>query len=275
MSRSDPESEAARPAPGSPPLHAATLFCDNCGRSTPHRILRFRRTTRIPGGRLRGIARCRDCRFTHAFDSFPAERREIALIVSVGHRSQRTRVSLPRGRKLQVGTGLSESTTPLTIRRLDDRNGRSVSSGSVEDVGTIWATRDEGAVVLVSVVEGRRTESIRCPLPHGTVLRVGTELHVEQMTVEIVGLRARGHTWRRVDDEFSADEVDRVYSRRIPSPPAGNNPWRRVRVSPSSRASSTSTRSRSRSSPGTRTTRTVPRARIDVGGAAVQSTSPR
>jgi uncharacterized Zn finger protein len=261
--------------PASTRLLAATLFCDNCGRSTPHRILRLDRTTRTGSGRIRGVARCRDCRFTHPFESVPEERGEVALIVSAGPRSEHTRVSLPRWRKLQVGTGLPESALPLTIRRLEAKSGRAVTSGLVGDVTTVWATRDEGAIVLVSVVEGRRTESIRLPLPHGTRLRVGAELHLEEMTVEIVGLRARGHTWRRIDDEFPADEVDRVYSRRISSPPAGNSPWRRVRVSPSSRASSTSTRSRSRSTPGTRTTRTLPRTRIAVGGAAVQSESPR
>jgi|HubBroStandDraft_1064217.scaffolds.fasta_scaffold01671_3 uncharacterized Zn finger protein len=257
-----------------PGVFSAAIFCDNCGRTTPHRILRLdRRGTAVPA-RVSGVARCKDCRFTHPFSSVPEDRVELALIVSTGARSTPSRVALPRGRKLQVGSGVPESKAPLTIQRIEDLQRRSITNGLAGEITTVWAIHDEGAVVLVSVVEGRQTRSIRWPLPHGTVLRVGDELPVESQTVRIVGLRARGHTWRRDGDEFSAEDVTRVYGRRTSSPPAGNSPWSRVRVKPSSRARSTSTVSRSRSTPGTRTTRTVPRARIDAGGAAVQRVSP-
>lgn len=259
----------------SPRLLAATLLCDNCGEATAHRILRLDRGGRAAGGRIGGVARCRECRFTHPFESIPEPRVELTLIVSAGAVSERRRISLPRFRKIQVGTGVPEADEPLIVHRIDGATGRPLSNAAAGEVATLWATRDVGAVVAVSIVEGRRTRPVRVHLPHGTVLRVGDELHVDGETVEIVGLRAKGNSWRRLGDGFSADEVDRVYSRRISSPPAGNSPWRRVRVSPSSRASSTSTRSRSRSTPGTRTTRTVPRARIADGGAAVQSVSPR
>jgi len=151
-----------------------------------------------------GVARCRECRFTHPFESLPEDRVELALIVSAGPTSESARVSLPRFRKLQVGTGVPESETPLIIHRIEDRNGRSLSTAPAVQIATIWATRDEGAVVPVSIVEGRRTHASRLPMPHGTVLRVGDELRVDEQTVEIVGLRARGHTWRRFGDQFSA-----------------------------------------------------------------------
>jgi uncharacterized Zn finger protein len=255
-------------------LLSATLSCENCGSATLHRILRIDRGSRASSGRISGVARCRVCRFTHPFRSILEDRVELGLIVSAGPISERARVSLPRFRKLQVGTGIPESEEPFTIRRIEDRSGRSLSNALAGEAATVWATRDEGAVVPVSIVEGRRTHATRLALPHGTVLRVGDELRVEEATVEIVGLRARGHTWRHPGDQFSADEVIRVYGRRTSSPPAGRSPWRRVRVSPSSRARVTSTASRSRSAPGTKTARTAPRARMAAGGAAVQRVSP-
>lgn len=273
---SDPSASAGEGSDSATTLRllSATLPCENCGTATLHRILRIDQGSRARSGRISGVARCRACRFTHPFRSIPEDRIEVGLIVSAGPTSERLRVSLPRFRRLQVGTGVPESEAPFTIRRIEDRTGRSLSSALAGEVATVWVTRDEGAIVPVSIVEGRRTRAARLAMPHGTVLRVGDELRVEESTVEIVGLRARGHTWRHPGDQFSADEVVRVYGRRTSSPPAGRSPWSRVRVSPSSRARATSTASRSRSAPGTRTARTAPRARIAAGGAAVQSVSP-
>jgi uncharacterized Zn finger protein len=255
-------------------IRAASLFCDHCGETTPHRILRLDPRGRAPQARIRGVARCRVCRFTHPFESLPEARVDLAMIVSEGATSRRGLVSLPGSRKLQVGSGVPEAEEPLTIRRIDDRTGRPRSHALAREAATLWVTRDTGAVVAVSVVEGRRTHSTQLTLPHGTRLAVGDELSLEEGTVEIVGLRARRQTWRRPGDGFSADEVDRVYARRASMPPAGKRPWSRERGMPSSRASSTSTASRARSTPGTRSARIVPRARIALGGATVQSDSP-
>ena len=255
-------------------IRAASLFCDHCGGTTPHRILRLDPRGRAPQTRIRGVARCRVCRLTHSFASLPEPRVDLSMIISEGATSRRGRVSLPGSRKLQVGSGVPEAEEPLTIRRIDDQNRRSPSQALAREVATLWVTRDTGAVVAISIVEGRRTRSTRLSLPHGTRLTVGDELSLEQGTVEIVGLRARRRTWRRPGDGFSADEVDRVYARRASMPPAGRRPWSRERGTPSSRASSTSTLSRARSSPGTRSARINPRARTASGGATVQSDSP-
>ena len=265
------EEGSETPAPAAPRLHAATLWCDSCDRLTPHRILRL---DPKPGPAIRGVARCRECQFTHPFESAPEARVALALVVSTGPTSERSSVSVPPGRKLQVGSGVPGSDPLLTIHRIEDQAGRSRPHLLASEVRTLWATRDQGAVVPVSVVEGRHTRSERVALPHGTLLRVGEPLHLEDERVEIVGLRAQGRTWRRPGDEFSADEVTRVYARRTSMPPAGRSPWSRDRERPRSRARAVSVASRSRSGPGTRSARTVPRARSADGGAAVQSGSP-
>jgi uncharacterized Zn finger protein len=257
-----------------PRLLSATLFCENCGRETAHRVLRVDHGGVAADRAVGGVARCRECRLTHRFEAPAEDRVTVSLVVSAGPTSDRHTIELPRWRRVQVGTGLAGSEEPLTVRRIEGLGGASPSSAFAGEARTIWATRDEGAVVPVSIVDGRRTRSVRLPLPHGTLLRVGEDLDLGEERVEIVGLRARGHTWRRPGDEFSADEVTRVYGRRTSIPPAGRSPWRRERGRPSSRASVTSTASRSRSGPGTRTARTVPRVRTAEGGAAVQSDSP-
>jgi uncharacterized Zn finger protein len=259
---------------GAPPVLAASLFCENCESITVHRILRIDRSGKGPVRRIRGVARCRVCRLTHPFDSVPETTREVALIVSSGPTSERSVVSLPSHERLQVGNPVPQADPPLTIRRIEDRAGHTRPFAVASDVRTVWAARDEGAVVAVSLVEGGHTRSERVALPHGTRLVVGDPLHLEKESVEIVGLRARGRTWRRIGDEFSADEVARVYARLSSIPPAGKRPWSRVRDRPRSWASETSRASRPRSGPGTRTARTAPRARRAEGGAAVHSWSP-
>jgi uncharacterized Zn finger protein len=267
---SEPETEEPTPAVGR--LGAATLFCEHCGRATAHRILRVRPDS-APGA-MRGIARCRECRFTHPFESVPPALAELRLIVSDGPKSESEVIRLPRLQRLGVDEELPRAATPVRIRRLEDHGGASVSSARAFELSAVWASRDEGAVVPVSIAEGARTFAARIRLPHGTRLAVGEQVVVESEPVEVVGLRANGRTWRRIGDAFPADEVDRVYGRRTAIPPAGRRAWSRERESPSSRARSVSIAARSRSSPGTRTTRSRPRARIADGGAAVQRVRP-
>jgi uncharacterized Zn finger protein len=260
--------EDAVDARGRARLHAAALPCESCGRTTPHRILRLDRSV---GPAVRGLARCRECQLTHPFESAPEAHVSLSLIVSTGPTSERTTLEVPSSRSIQVGSGVPGSSPPLTIHRIEDHQGNSPSRAAASEVRTLWATRDEGAVVAVSVVAGRLTHSERLALPHGTRLCVGDPLELGDGSVTIVGLRARGKTWRRPGDEFSADEVTRVYARRTSIPPAGSRPWSRVRERPRSRERAVSIASRSRSSPGTRRARIVPRARIADAGAAVQS----
>lgn len=89
-------------------------------------------------------------------------------------------------------------------------------------------------------------------VPPDTPIEVGASLQLEERTVTVVGIRAKGSTWRRPGDRFVAGEVMRVYARREAMPPAGRSDWSRSREMPSSRTSSTSMSFRRRSSPGVR-----------------------
>ena len=255
-------------------LHSATLACENCGRETPHRILRLERGGASARTRLRGVARCRSCGWTHPFDVVLPRTVRLVEILSEGLVSTRTEVEVPFGRRLQVGSDVPGSGTRARIVRIDLRAGGPASAAVSQDVATLWAVPDRGAVVPVSVVEGRRTWSTRLLLPPEARLAVGAVLHVEGSSVEIVALRARRANWRRPGDEFPAREVQRVYARRTDRPPAGRSDWSRGRGSPRSRASATSSRDRSASGPGVRTTRTRPRPANADGGATVHSVSP-
>ncbi len=255
-------------------LRAASIWCEVCGVVTAHRILRGEGRGQVSASLWKGTARCQRCRWTHPFEVPRPSTVEVAEIVSEGARSVRRRTNLPRGRRLQVGSGVPESTEALRIRRIETRSGTSSSEALSEDVVTLWVTRDVGAVVPVSIVEGARTRTFTRAWPPDTPLEVGMRLKVDRSQVEIVGLRAVGRTWRRPGDRFPAREVGLIYARRRAMPPAGRSDWRSGRGIPSSRASSTSRSDRSRSGPGVRTTRTSPRRRTASGGAAVQRRSP-
>jgi uncharacterized Zn finger protein len=254
-----------------PALASATLYCESCGRETPHRVLRVDRTPHAPGAVLSGVARCRECRRTHPFESLATATVDRVLIVSSGAESKRSSVRIPRHARLEVDRELPGADPPVRIRKLELANGGSRRTAVASEVATVWGVRDTGAVVRVSLVEGARTRPAVVRLPHGTELEVGAELNVEGTRTEIVALRAAGHTWRRPGDRFPSERVDRAYVRRTAMPPAGRSDWSRSRESPSSEAREASRSSRSRSSPGIRVTRRAPRARSADGGADVQS----
>ena len=254
-------------------VRAASLPCESCGRTTPHRILRWDRGGSDPLVRLSGLARCQVCRWTHPFVQRAPETTEVALVVSDGAKSVAARVMVPRHRRLQVGSGVPGHPEALRIRRIEVRGGESVPAALPSGAITVWATREGERSVPVSVVDRDRTYPDRWIVDPSEEVEVGGTVVVHGDRAVVVGLRARGRTWKHPGARFAAADVQRLYVRRD-TPPAGSRDWSRVRLRPSSRASSTSSASRSRSGPGTRRARTVPRARTADGGAQVQSDSP-
>lgn len=222
---------------------------------------------------MSGLARCGTCRWVHRFGSAAPSTVEVGQVLSEGSRSTPSRVRLPAGRRVQVGSRLPEQPRPVVVRRIERHDRASVPEARAEEIATVWVTADEGAVLAVSVVEGRRTRTVRLPTPPETRLAVGDSLEVEGRSLVIVGLRALGRTWKSPGDAFAAREVQRVYGRRTVSPPAGRSDWSRDRESPSSFASSTSRAARSRSSPGVSRNRIRPRSRQASGGATIQRSS--
>jgi uncharacterized Zn finger protein len=257
------------PAPSTVRLAAVTLWCENCRRETAHRVVRLRGGAVGPSHRVAGVARCRECRWTHPFESKPPDEVEIPLLLSDGDRTERTTVRLAPGHRLAAGATLATPGGPITIRKIDGPDGLPLATASAGSVGTVWATRGTGAVVRVSIVEGATTRSARLVLPPDRALSIGDRLSIDGRPVLVVGLRARGHTWRREGDSFPAGEVQRLYGRRTDRPPAGSSDWRIGRGTPRSRVSSTSRAARSRSSPGVRKARTRPWARTAGSGATV------
>jgi len=269
------EESSTRPSVGrSPRIYAATMMCENCGEETPHRILRMAPTRARAPDHISGTARCRRCEWTHRFEVITPPSVEVAEVVSDGPRSVHRRLSLPAGVRIQIGFPVPRQEDPVTVQRIDSRTGQSVLSAKAEEIATIWVTRNVGAIVPVSVVEGARTWTDRLTVPPTTRLAVGDAVSVRSTLLRIVGLRARGRTWRLPEDGFAASEVQRVYARRADSPPAGRSPWSTGRGRPTSRTSETSTSARSRSGPGVTRKRSFPRARRALGGAADQSVSP-
>jgi len=272
--RADPSAPSEGPARAATRLLAAELFCETCGRETVHRILRIDRSSRPGATAIRGTARCRECRWTHPFESVVPREVEVMRMVSEGDRTDRERIFLPVHHRVQVGSSLPGAAAPLLVRRIDTRDGRQVGSAAPEQIATVWTTRDVGAVVRVSVIEGRFTRTARLVVPPETPYAVGERVSVDGTRLEVIALRARGRTWRRPGDAFPAAEVQRLYARRTVIPPAGRRDWRSERGRPSSVASSTSRAGRSRSGPGVRRTRTAPSARTALGGAQVHRSSP-
>ncbi len=265
-----PTREARRPG-----VHAALLLCEVCGTETLHRILRLDPARAHEAReRVSGLARCGVCRLVHRFRSEGARPVEVRTVLSEGGRSQAGATILPRDLTVRTGERLNGSDPPVTVRKIERKDRAAVSAAKADEIATLWLTPDVGARVPVSIVEGRRTRTVKLALPPETTIEVGGEIEVEGRPLWVAGVRARGHTWRRIGDRFPAGEVQRVYARRTAMPPAGRIDWRSERETPSSRASSVSRAGRSRSSAGVRTTRTRAGSRQADGGATIHFSSP-
>ncbi len=247
MSEETSPEEPGRPtAPG---VHAATIYCEVCGEDTPHRIVHLDPAQRRV---VSGLARCRTCRTTHPFRTAAPAMHELFEIVSDGAASTRLLVRLPGHETITLGERMPGRDAPAVVHKIDRLDGRSVRTATARDVRTVWVTPDVGAVVKVSMVDGRRTTAARLTLPPDTILAVGGPVTVDGRTWHIAALRAKGKTWRHLEDSFEARYVERLYARRYAIPPEGSNDWSRSRERPVAFASSTSRSARSRSGPGVR-----------------------
>jgi uncharacterized Zn finger protein len=256
-------------------LHAAELPCETCGKVTMHRVVGVGAARRSAEGRIvEGTARCSECRWTHRFRLDLPEDLRIPAVLSSGARSTPMEVRLPPGQRIQVGSGLPGQGSPLRVMRIDLKTGRSAGEARAREIQTVWVAPDVPKPIPVSLVLGPRTAVTHAVLPPEQPVVVGETLSVAGGTLRIVGLRARGRTWSDPDDGFPAREVDRIYTRRTESPPAGASRWSKSREIPSSRTISSSSAGRSRSFPGVNTRRSRPRARRAAGGAEVQRVSP-
>jgi uncharacterized Zn finger protein len=239
-------------------LASAQIFCDSCRRETAHRILRA-----VPGrtstGAVRGIARCKECRLTHPFESVPESMVDVHVVLSEHDRSTHSVVALPRHRRLLVGSGLPGMEADIRVRRIDGRDGKRTPDARTEEIRTLWATREPPPSVKVSIVIGRLTRTTRLPYAPGTRYEVGSQVLIDSRPLWVTAVRARGHTWRMRGDVFPAEEVERLYVRRTEMPPAGNRDWSTDRETPRDSARVRSMPARSRSSPGRSTARTSPR----------------
>jgi len=240
------------PAPSGAALGAALVYCEACGKETPHRILRVQpadvRTVRT----VKGIARCRECRWTHPFVSTQPTRVPVDLVVSRGERSERRRPELAPSTIVRVGERLQLGDAVVLVRKIDLRDSTSSPEAPAQEVRTIWAVADEPRRVRLAIVDGPRSTTEKIAPGPNTRWAVGDELRLPSGPATIVALRARDRTWRRPGDAFRAEEVTVVYARRTVRPPAGRSVWSRGRGTPRDRASSTSAAPRSRSSPGVR-----------------------
>ncbi len=243
------------PRPSTSAIHAVTLFCETCAGPTEHRVLRWSpaKGGSAGAGRAEGLARCRVCHLTRPFLWEGPARRDVAVVLSDGGRSRPERWPLPASERIAVGEERpSPDGSAWRVVRIDRSDGTRVSSARPEETGTVWLAPARAGTLPVSVLEGRRTRSVRWTPPDGTELAVGGSFELDGDTLRIVGLRARGATWKVPGDRFAAPEVARIYARRNVRPPEGSRGWSRARESPSSFASALSRSARSRSSPGPR-----------------------
>ena len=253
-----------------PGLHVAEIRCDSCGRVTVHRIVRWDPRRRSASRQFEGLAKCRECGWTHPFQVRRPSEATIDLIVSRGAESERTTVRMPASQELRVGSPVSATDVPLTVRKLEAVEGGPVPHGRAVSIRTVWAVPASEHRLRVSILEGPRTRPVEAIVDPATIVTVGEDFLLAEGSIRVLALRAQGRTWKLSGDRFPARVVQRVYGRRIETPPAGRSDWRSERETPRSRASSTSRPARSRSSPGVRRNRTSPRRRTAAAGATVQ-----
>jgi len=137
-------------------LGTARLYCESCSEETVHCILRVDRGAVGPWPKaVRGIARCRTCRWTHPFESSRAETVALEVVVSKGAANERRLVRGGPYETLRVDERVPGLDPSGTVRRIDLKDGTRASTREPRERFPTWYERPARAPFPVDDSGGR------------------------------------------------------------------------------------------------------------------------
>ena len=200
---------AATEAPG-----AITVLCPDCEEETLHDVLRGRMSQGGATTTLDATVKCTECGRTHHVIVKEAAPVEVAVVVSEGNQSVRTKITLPGDEELSIGEGLIVDGESCKLTGIEDKTGRRVDDASVKDVRTLWVKKMEEIPVKFAINLDHKTITKAIPSTPEDEFSVGGEYVFGRLRVTIHAIKTEERLLKR--GSATADEIIRIFARPTP-----------------------------------------------------------
>jgi len=199
-------------APNMQAPNALSLYCENCGEYTLHRVIKGKIKDRN-GRTLEVVARCTVCDSTYTGIIKAPPSREVPLVISDWENSHRTKIELPEGEVIRVGDELLTDEDTILVTAIELR-GKRVQSAKVSNIETIWAKLFNSVLVPVSVNRGAKTVADTIEAVPEEEFYIGDTIQVKNKNCVIHQIMdSNGRMLRK--GGIMAKNIKRVYARVI------------------------------------------------------------
>ncbi len=192
------------PVPG-----AMYLDCETCGDITLHEVVHGR----VSGKKLLLQVRCRECGTTTEQTREEVQTTNVAVVISEGENSRRTKLEIESDDVLLVGDELLVDGIPVQVRGIEIGTDRRVDSAPVKDIRTLWTVRFDRVRVKFSINMGTRTKAAEQEATPDEEFTVGDLVTVGGITAVIHRIK----TWDRTIQRGSAEarDIRRIYGKAV------------------------------------------------------------
>lgn len=192
--------------------NALSLYCENCGEYTLHRVIKGKIKDRN-GRTLEVVARCTVCDSTYTGIIKAPPSRKVPLVISDWENSHRTKIDLPEDEVIRVGDELLTDEDTILVTAIELR-GKRVQSARVSNIETIWAKLFNSVLVPVSVNRGARTVADTIEAVPEEEFYIGDTIQVKNKNCVIHQIMdSNGRMLRK--GGIMAKNIKRVYARVI------------------------------------------------------------
>jgi len=195
-----------------PPVHALSLECPFCGKTSQHRVLHVQAYRE--GVTMEGVARCSLCRASHPFQILTKETK-VRVILSEGAQSKRIALPFPPDRRLKRGDTLGLEGRKYLVSKIETQGTPSAKEALAKEIRALWAVPGDRVTLKISVTTGSETTPVSLRVRPEKPVHVGDRLVVDGNLLFISALRMGGRTLRERGMGGEAGEVQRAYAHPV------------------------------------------------------------
>jgi uncharacterized Zn finger protein len=206
---------------------AITVQCPGCGQESLHTVLRGRQSRGGVTITLDATVQCTDCQHTHHVVVREAAPIDVAVVISRGQESRRTKTALPGDDDLETGEALIVDGMNCKVTGIESRDGRRVDAASVKDIQTLWTKEFEEMAVKVAINLRQKTITKIIAARAEEEFTVGQEYLFGRLRVTIHAIKTEERLLKR--GTATAGEIVRVFASPTPLGERTHRPDKRQR----------------------------------------------
>ena len=206
---------------------AITVQCPDCGEDTLHTVLRGRQSRGGTMTTLDATVQCTECERTHHVVVREPVPIAVAVVISRGQESRRTKVELSADDELEIGEALIVDGLNCKITGIESKDGRRFDAAAVKDIGTLWTKEFEDLAVKFAINLKQKTITKVLAARPETTFTIGEEHLFGRLRVTIHAIKTEERMMKR--GSADAGEIVRIFAAPTPLGDRTHRPDKRQR----------------------------------------------